>query len=64
MPQQTCISKLQQERVCNEKFKKDCTIQYKSVPKSETVRTCSKKARRDCDAEGPRVCTTEHETSE
>jgi uncharacterized protein YgiB involved in biofilm formation len=53
---------ISQEQECSERFQKDCTITYKSVPKIETVETCVETYSRDCNKTGPRVCSTEHET--
>ena len=63
LDQKSLLRCVLQERECTEKFKKDCTIQYKSVPKSERVETCRRQMSRDCDAEGDIICTNEQETS-
>ncbi len=48
--------------VCDEKFRKDCFITYKSVVKSEQVQICHEDLTRDCDTPGPEVCETRYET--
>ena len=47
---------------CKETFKKDCFIEYHTVPKAEKVEICQEPLVRDCDEEGEQTCSTEYET--
>ena len=49
---------------CEEKFRKDCYINYKDVVVPKTVQVCHEEIRRDCDAQGEEVCETQYETGE